>query len=309
MHTLTLIVRAAPPDENAWPLLARLARRGTALAAPRCASEAACMALGLQRQQDWPCAPRLAALMGLSPADGYWLRVDLVHLAVNLRGPSVQALLDLRPDEARALNDLVREACAAANLDFLADPAGGGFVRLERAPELRTTALDHVSGRSPLPWLPQGADAAFWQRWLHELQMALHAHPVNVAREAAGRPAANSAWVWGGGEVALMHTDAQPAPDRLWGASDALAARLLGVPARALPEDARSVWADAAAHAVVLLDADAVEGAHAAAWVERRWLRPALRAVRFGRVRVLRVLAVNQGGACVNTAQSWRFWR
>jgi hypothetical protein len=36
-------------------------------------------------------------------------------------------------------------------------------------------------------------------RWLNEVQMFLHGHPVNEAREACGKPVVNSLWLWGGG--------------------------------------------------------------------------------------------------------------
>jgi len=48
--------------------------------------------------------------------------------------------------------------------------------------------------------LPEGGDAARVKRWLNEIQMMLHAHPVNQAREARGQPPVNGLWLWGGGE-------------------------------------------------------------------------------------------------------------
>lgn len=35
-----------------------------------------------------------------------------------------------------------------------------------------------------------------------ELQMALHEHPVNLARERSGLPTANAVWLWGLGSLA-----------------------------------------------------------------------------------------------------------
>ncbi len=38
-------------------------------------------------------------------------------------------------------------------------------------------------------------------RWLNEVQMFLHGHPINEKRQAAGQPAINSLWLWGGGTL------------------------------------------------------------------------------------------------------------
>lgn len=49
--------------------------------------------------------------------------------------------------------------------------------------------------------LPRGRDAQRWRKLLNELQMLLHAHPVNEARIQAGKLPVNSVWLWGGGEI------------------------------------------------------------------------------------------------------------
>jgi hypothetical protein len=56
-----------------------------------------------------------------------------------------------------------------------------------------------VAGRDIDPSLPQGRDAAGWHAIMNEVQMLLHNHPVNIAREQRGEPAINSLWFWGGG--------------------------------------------------------------------------------------------------------------
>ena len=38
-------------------------------------------------------------------------------------------------------------------------------------------------------------------RWLNEVQMFLHRHPLNERREQTGQPAINSLWLWGGGSL------------------------------------------------------------------------------------------------------------
>jgi hypothetical protein len=60
--------------------------------------------------------------------------------------------------------------------------------------------LSEAAGRSAAP-LPGGAAYAPWRQALSEAQILLHDHPLNKAREAAGKPAVNSLWPWGGGRL------------------------------------------------------------------------------------------------------------
>jgi hypothetical protein len=63
-----------------------------------------------------------------------------------------------------------------------------------------TTPLASVRG-AIYPWLPAGGDATRWRRWLSEMQMLLHAHPVNALREAHGRVPVTGVWISDGGRV------------------------------------------------------------------------------------------------------------
>ena len=54
---------------------------------------------------------------------------------------------------------------------------------------------------------PTGPDAKRWRSVLNEIQMLLHAHPVNEARLHAAMPPVNSVWLWGGGKVNRMAAD------------------------------------------------------------------------------------------------------
>ena len=69
--------------------------------------------------------------------------------------------------------------------------------------------------RSPSP------DGAInWMRLQNELQMVLHAHPVNAAREDAGKPTINGVWFWGGGVMPKLvrpHYDLIDGSDALLG--------------------------------------------------------------------------------------------
>src|SRR5258706_98729 len=83
------------------------------------------------------------------------------------------------------------------------DTVAPAFERLLAAaefPSRETRGPAAALGKPLLAFMPSGTDAARWQRWQNETQMLLFEHPVNVAREAAGRAPVNGVWVWGGGE-------------------------------------------------------------------------------------------------------------
>lgn len=64
----------------------------------------------------------------------------------------------------------------------------------------------HVPQSSPSQ---AGAGQAKIRHWQNEIQMWLHAHPVNTARTEAGLPLVNGLWIWGGGQppVAVQTPD------------------------------------------------------------------------------------------------------
>ncbi|MFV0370712.1 MAG: hypothetical protein ACK5JI_03595 [Azonexus sp.] len=89
-------------------------------------------------------------------------------------------------------------------------------------------------------------------RWLNEVQMFLHQHPVNAERAARGEPAINSLWLWGEGGTATVNApfDAVYADDPL---ARGLAAAS-GLCARNLPASASAILASGAQRPFVYLD-------------------------------------------------------
>jgi hypothetical protein len=70
---------------------------------------------------------------------------------------------------------------------------------VRQPPELRNWPLHRVQGQGVDGYLPSGPDARAWMRWQNEAQMLFFQHPVNRARETAGRPTIGGVWTWGGG--------------------------------------------------------------------------------------------------------------
>lgn len=64
--------------------------------------------------------------------------------------------------------------------------------------------------QDPGDYLPSGEKTALHRNVLSEIEMALHEHPINLEREAAGKQPINSLWLWGGGIAPVA--DARPQP-------------------------------------------------------------------------------------------------
>jgi hypothetical protein len=139
-------------------------------------------------------APDLARAGCWFHADPVHLRADRDHLLL-FGGPA----LDLVPDEAAALVAAFNAHFKADQLALVAPGPNRWYLRVPTVPQIRTQPVHRVSGRpvdaSPL----RGTDARDWIRWQNEAQMLFYQHPVNQAREAAGRPGVSGVWTWGGG--------------------------------------------------------------------------------------------------------------
>jgi hypothetical protein len=252
------------------------------------------------------------ASVGDEPGDAWWARADPVHLRV-LRDRAVVVpgeALDLRAEEVDAL--VASLNAHFGSLSFRAIAPRRWVVRLaEETPGLDSPALV-AAGRD-------AASARGGQALLTEIQMLLHAHPVNEAREARGEPAVNSLWLWGGGRMPLTASG----PWRSVTANDPAVlglARLAGMQRRALPTSAES-WLQCAPgsgrHLIVL---DAVRAAAAleqqaeheegVTALDRDWFAPLLIALRTELIGMVSV-HVPAPGASFETARGdlRRFWR
>ncbi|MFA6178609.1 MAG: hypothetical protein WC696_03235, partial [Candidatus Methylopumilus sp.] len=169
-----------------------------------------CQATGVSRQADWPLAPISRLGEGASDAgSGYWLKVDPVHLVLQRDYFSLGPRLSLSLEESQALLALLNQHFAADGLTFLAASSPDyWYLQLQDDPQISTAELGVAIGRDTTSYMPQGQGAAKWNRLLNEMQMLLHEHPINQARELRGELAANSAWLSGGGVLPVLATQA-----------------------------------------------------------------------------------------------------
>jgi hypothetical protein len=148
-----------------------------------------------------PCAALSLLGDGGAPGVSGWLRADPVHLRVDRD----QLLLDDLPAATLSDDDATRLVAAlnahfeADGMKFSATDARTWYVETAAPPNARFTPLSEATGNNADVLRPQGPDAMAWQRAGNEVQMLLHEHPVNQAREARGELPVNSVWFWGAG--------------------------------------------------------------------------------------------------------------
>lgn len=298
------------------PALQTLLARGTRQPCPAEGVEAAlCAALGIARQQDWPLAPITLEADGGVAGGAYWLRADPVHLQV-MRDRIVLAdgsAFELTQSEADALAAAIGQHFGA-DLSPMALHPRRWYLRLEHAPRLTTTPPSVAAGRNIDPLLPQGEDTMQFRARLNELQMLLHDHPVNLAREARGELSVNALWLWGGGHQPA--TRGIPMPLLARDADARALGAFCGAHVHALPAhpDAALLEPDG----IVLLDAltragqvgDAYGWREALRELEQDWFVPLLGALRRIGPHGLRLIdPVNGKALHLRARDAWRVWR
>jgi hypothetical protein len=281
--------------------------------------QALCERFGVARQTDWPIAPLTLLADGMDPGDAFWLRADPAHLHA-VRGELVLAGcgdLDQTQADADTLVATLNQHFAAESLHFIAARPERWYLRAAQPQALLTVAPSEAAGRSVDPLLPRGEQALGWHRRLNEMQMLLHDHPVNAAREARGELPLNSVWLWGGGSRAACTGSVTAA---VW--SDAPLARGLalcaGATCHALPPGADR-WLQGAQpgqHLIVLDDRPAEpRSAVSSTWAEgfeRDWVAPLLAAIRAGTVERATLITHHGRSLLQLTATRlalWKFWR
>lgn len=282
-----------------------------------------CSALGASKQRDWPIAPLLARASGQDADTKYWLCADPATLEagrddVRLRG----IVWDLNDAETASLLATLNAHFAADGLRFVAPTANCWLIACSRVQAVGTRAPDSALGKPLFAYVPSGPEAAQWQRWQSEIQMLLFEHPVNAAREAAGRAVANGVWLWGGGEpvktLARRHIAALFADD--WRAREL--ARGAGIPGEATPVSLDALRSHTTlTPALVRLEAPIVgddstsQLAHWLTMLEQQWIKPAAGAFHVGTVSELDVVLTGRAKTLrykarrLTLARRLRIWR
>jgi hypothetical protein len=173
-----------------------------------------------------PFESTLLSELGLSPAAGLasltaladfptedspqpWLRSDPIYLHADPNKVLVQGRVRLDPDEAEGLLATLNTEFPELGFRRGRDPARW-YVRQPADVSGVAPSRLWLHGRSLTPFMPQGAADRQWRRYLNDIQMVLHAHPVNEARAARGELPVNAVWWFGGGAPVELATNRQP---------------------------------------------------------------------------------------------------
>lgn len=222
---------AIPPLPNLAALFARLARVARddgdewSLSPPH--ERALARALGWHGGDGrLPWAARQARADGIDPGEIAFGLMTPAHWHLGTHQVSLidPATLALGEDESRTLYDAVRALFLAEGFGVAFGAADRWYLMHESLAALATASLDRVIGRNVDRWLGSDPAARRIRRLQSEVQMTLHAHPLNAAREARGLLPVNSFWLSGCGVAQPEAAGAAAVDDRLRGpalASDA----------------------------------------------------------------------------------------
>ena len=300
---VTLVVPqllAAPSDAlSALHAFKRLATyAGTAETLRHGLDTAVLVAAGLP--ENTPLAPLAARGAGFDPGASYVLRADPVELIAGrddvLLGGRID---DVAIADAHALVHTLNAHFAQDGLTFHAPRGDAWFVTAQAHVPIDTTPLADVHG--PLhPHLPRGAHAAPWRRWWSEMQMLLHAHPVNEAREAAGRPVVTAVWLAGGGVASPVASSVSMYATP--GAAGDIARGIAAEKTSATPATFAAL--PRGPDTLVVLPPATGAGVFA-----QDWLEPALAALAHGSLSQLTVVADGDGRTLQWRAAAPSFWQ
>lgn len=198
-----------------------------------------------------PVAALIREYQAGDAGEATWLNADPAWVQPDMTGVRLLACgsMPLEMDEAQAFAQVLQPAFAEAGLQLAVGAPNHWQLRLAPGMHLPDFATpEQALGEDLYQHLPQGAEGRPWRVLLNEVQVLLHQHPLNAARQLRGLPPVNSVWLWGAGQLpaSLQSTFAGVA------SGDAL---LLALASRAgIPSQGRTQEAVAAALAGWLVD-------------------------------------------------------
>jgi hypothetical protein len=289
------------------------------LVARSCADETQwlCSRFGVRRQNDWPVGALSLLGTGTDPGGLHWFRADPVHLDAR-RDRLV--LLPLEPGslsaaDANAMVATLNLHFGPDGLHFMAPRPDAWFARFSGAARITTTPLANAIGRDVQTLLPEGEDRMPWHRLINEVQMLLHADPVNEERERRHIAPVNSVWFWGGGSLPEVEADF----DTVFGHSDLLTGlcRQGGIPigsseaGPAALTGTRMLLALGNAQAAAR-QADLMAWQRALREMETVWFDPLAGRLRNGGLSQVTLATVAGGRAwewSATRSDLWKFWK
>lgn len=203
MSLTVLISRLLPDPSLRLPVLETLLSRADVQPAPDGGMNGLLAQLFGLTSTELPVAPLARLADGGAPDAGYWLRADPVNLTAD-RDRLVMlplSILDIQMHEAQALAEQIARTYEADGMRLEVTEPSRWYLLLPGNPACHTHDPQGIAGGPVLDYMPDGPGGARLRQLMNEMQMLLHEHPVNQAREAAGLPLINSVWLWGGGRL------------------------------------------------------------------------------------------------------------
>jgi hypothetical protein len=254
-------------------------------------------ALGFESPEHarYPYAATCAAPLPSSAE--YWLTYELAHLVADMTQVSVGAL-----ESELALTEAEIQAFEAACASELTQAGWQVHGRLLGATDTRDCVLvnpETAAAASMHETMPSGRDAPGIRRLMTELQMTLHAHPLNARREQAGAPVVNAAWLWGGGRRPAV---SDRSLSRCFGSDPYLRSlcHLHGQKCDDAPAAPTAI--DFETNSIVVLSGISLTD------LDRQWLAPLAQAVRKRRLHRLE-LVLDEWSLTATASGFAKFWR
>jgi hypothetical protein len=157
----------------------------------------------------------IAAVTGV--ADGlaglqdkkFWIRAEPVTMQADMARVVItgRGCEGFSAGELDELSSSVRPMVTVEGMGFEVAPEGRWYLIPDKPVEFTFTALDEAFGFDVANVFPDHPEALSWRRLMNDIQMALHAHPLNAKRRLQGKRQINSVWFWGGGKVPEPRTE------------------------------------------------------------------------------------------------------
>jgi hypothetical protein len=217
-----------------------------------------------------------------------------VHFTAGMRSVTMAAdgILNLAPGEATELSADFNRVFGGAGVRLSVSRGALLSCLFDGAIEVATSDPEEVAGNDVFGFQPTGPDGARLRRLMSEMEMWLFDHPVNRARAAQARQPITGLWLWGG----AIAGEAMPSV-RGWCAGQDPFFGAFG---------SEHEYPCAAGSGVVVC----AEQPGSNEWLEaeRRWLLPAVAALRSGRLKRLELSAADRRFS-VGKGPNLRFWR
>jgi hypothetical protein len=141
----------------------------------------------------------------VAAAEPVYMEPRLDRLFLHVLGPG-----DVSGPELQRLFDTLQETLGRDGTLGFARIGSCGYICSEQPMVTPGTSAAELDGQNPEGALPPADVAADTLNLLSEIEMTLHAQPLNAERLTAGRSPVNSLWLWGGGYAPAPGTGELP---------------------------------------------------------------------------------------------------